>query len=445
MLCVPVYAKQVISRLRERGYEAYLVGGCVRDMLMGRTGGDYDITTSALPEQTCEVFSDKRVIPTGIKHGTVTVMWEDTPVEITTFRIDGSYSDSRHPDSVIFTPSLREDLARRDFTCNALAYCDETGIVDYFGGREDIDNRIIRAVGEPVRRFSEDALRILRGLRFSSILGFDIDKTTCDGMRECVHLLDNVAGERIYTEISKLLCGDNVGAVLREHYDILDSVLCGIGRMHGFLQHSPYHAYDVLEHTIRVVENVPPLPHMRLAALFHDIGKPDTFFIGDDGFGHFYGHAQRSLEIAHNVLARFKCDNATYDAVTMLIKHHDTPIVPSEKSLLRKLRSFGEQRLREMIALQRADMLAQHPDKLYRIEDIDRAEKLLDRLISETRCYDISQLAVGGRDLIAIGYPEGKLLGNALRRMLDMVIDGKCENDRDALLSFAKGYLEKHR
>ena len=287
---LPAQVNTALARLHDAGYEAYIVGGCVRDRIMGREPKDYDITTSALPEQTAAVFAGERIIETGMKHGTVTVLLDGEPLEITTFRIDGTYSDSRHPDAVTFTPSLREDLARRDFTMNAMAYSSETGLVDPFGGQADIAAKYIRCVGDPDLRFREDALRILRALRFSSVLGFPIEPETDGAARYLCLLLKKISAERVFSELKQLLCGPDVRRVLLDYAGVLGAVLPEILPMQGFDQRNPHHCYDILEHTAAAVEAMPPEPALRLAALLHDVGKPECFFTDEDGVGHFYGH-----------------------------------------------------------------------------------------------------------------------------------------------------------
>ena len=308
---LPAGVSRALTMLESAGFEAFIVGGCVRDALRGITPKDYDITTSALPEETKSVFRDWRVIETGIQHGTITVVMDGMPLEITTYRTEGTYSDNRHPDSVSFTASLREDVARRDFTMNAIAYSPTRGMIDHFGGAEDIRRGIIRCVGDPATRFREDALRMMRGIRFASVLGFAIEKNTAAAIHENKERIPTVSAERIRVELTKLLCGANVKNVLMDWWDVIGTVIPEILPMHGFDQKTPYHIYDVWEHTAVAVSNIPPDPHLRLCALLHDIGKPPSFFTDEKGVGHFYGHPAVSARMTEEILARLKYDNAT--------------------------------------------------------------------------------------------------------------------------------------
>ncbi len=435
MLPISEQAAMILSRLEEKGYEAFLVGGCVRDFLMGKIPDDEDITTSATPEETKAVFEGYHIIETGLKHGTVTLMLEGTPFEITTYRTEGTYTDGRHPDAVAFTESITDDLSRRDFTVNSIAYSPKRGIVDPFGGEEDIKRGVLRCVGNPDERFTEDSLRILRAVRFASVLGFDIEKETAQAMYACTHLLKNVSAERCLVEITKMLCGKNVRDVLIKYIDILAYILPEIGSMKGFDQHNFHHIYDVLEHTAAVVEGTPPLPHLRLAALFHDCGKPDCFTLDEKGVGHFYSHASISAEKADRALQRLKSDNATRQRVTHLVRIHDTPIEPTERLIKRRLRSLGEEMFFDLITLQRADNLGQNLEYHTRQQTYDLLEDIAKKIIAEEQCFSLKDLAVDGNDLIAMGL-KGKKIGNALSLLLDAVIDGKVPNDKDELLNY---------
>ena len=441
MMHLPVNVKNTLDRLHRAGYEAYIVGGCVRDRLLGTEAKDYDITTSARPEETKTVFFGERVIETGLRHGTVTVLLGGMPLEITTYRTDGAYTDGRHPDSVTFTRSLREDAARRDFTMNAIAFSEEDGYLDFFGGQEDIRSRTIRCVGAAERRFSEDALRILRALRFSSVLGFDIEAETAAAAHRCAPLLRCISAERIAVELTKLLCGKNVRQVLLSYADILGTVLPELLPMRGFDQHTPYHVYDVLEHTAVAVEAVPPEPLLRLAAFFHDIGKPACFTQDPDGRGHFYGHPQRSAEIADSVLQRLKFDNLTRTRTVALVRWHDLQIDLTPKSVKRAMQKLSTEDFFNLIALKRADNRAQSPEYATRQQTYDRLEAIANEILSEAQCFSLKQLAVGGTDLLALGMPPGKEVGAALQLLLDAVIDERVPNEKSALLA----YLGKHR
>jgi len=429
-------AAYIVEKLESEGFEAYAVGGCVRDLLMGKTADDYDITTSATTDEIKRVFSQEMIIETGIKHGTVTIFKDGIPFEVTTFRLESTYSDNRHPDKVIFTRSLADDLSRRDFTVNSIAYNGKKGFVDLFGGKEDIDNKIIRCVGNPRKRFEEDALRILRGLRFASTLGFEIEEETKTAMLECRHLINNLSRERIFTELSKMLCGKSVRKILTEFAPVLGEAIPEINDMQGFDQHNFHHIYDVLNHTAVVVESTPPILHLRLAALFHDIGKPYCFSLDEKGVGHFYSHASKSAEIAAERLNELRCDNKTRDAVIRLIKAHDTPIEESERIIKRRLSSLGEELFFDLIKLKRADTAGLAPEFSERNAHFDRLEEIAREILEKEACFSLKHLAVNGRDLIELGL-KGKEIGEMLQKLLEAVIDGRVENEREKLIHFA--------
>ncbi len=430
-----VRAISVLNRLKSAGYEAFLVGGCVRDFLRNVVPHDYDATTSALPEETLKLFSDVPVIETGLKHGTVTVLWEGLPVEVTTYRVDGAYADGRHPDAVCFTRSLTEDLARRDFTVNAMAWSPETGVVDPFGGQSDLERRLLRCVGDPRRRFSEDGLRILRGLRFTSVLEFSLEFATESALRELKEGLTLVSAERIREEFVKLLCGNGVLNVLSVFPDVLGVFLPEILPAVGFDQQNYHHIYTVYDHLLHTVAAIPPIPRLRVAALLHDIAKPECFSVDDEGVGHFYGHPSRSAEIANEILRRLRFSNEDRKAIVTLLKHHDTPIDPTPTAVRRKLNKLGEDGFFDLLALMRADNLAQAPEFRDRQAIYDTLEEIAREILSEKQCFSLKDLAVKGNDLTALGY-EGKAIGEALNQLLEAVLDGKCPNETSALLSF---------
>ncbi len=428
-------AKKAINCLHKAGYEAYAVGGCVRDMIMERGCQDTDITTSALPEEVKEVFSDLRTVDTGIKHGTVTVIIDSTPLEITTYRIEKGYSDGRHPDEVVFTRSLKDDLKRRDFTVNSIAYSPEKGFIDPFGGKEDIERKIIRCVGNPTERFTEDSLRILRGLRFSSVLGFKIEKNTAEAMRECKELLKAVSNERIFSELSKLLCGKNVREILVNYSDILEVILPEIKGMKNFDQHNFHHIYDILTHTAVVTESISPVTHLRFAALLHDCGKTDCFSLDENGIGHFYSHPSVSAEKAEKALLRLRSDTKTRENVVKLVRVHDTPIEESERIIKKRLRSMGEELFFDLINLQRADTKGLAPEFHSREEHFDTLEKMARQIIESEECFSLKDLKINGNDLIKEGF-RGKEIGTALSSALEAVIDGNLKNEKDELIRF---------
>ncbi|MBQ9913575.1 MAG: CCA tRNA nucleotidyltransferase [Clostridia bacterium] len=431
-------AESIIGSLYDSGYEAYAVGGCTRDMIMGRESQDTDITTSATPQEIKKVFRSLHTIDTGIRHGTVTVLMDGIPFEITTYRTEKGYSDGRHPDKVTFTRSLTEDLKRRDFTVNSIAYSPRDGFVDPFGGREDIERGLLRCVGNPKERFTEDSLRILRGLRFCSVLGFSIEKNTAEAMRECKELLSIVSKERIFSELTKLICGKNVRDVLVSYSDILEVVLPEIKGMKGFDQHNFHHIYDVLEHTAAVTESIPPVPHLRYAALFHDCGKPDCFSTDENGVGHFYSHPSVSAKKAEEALLRLKSDTKTREAVIKLVKTHDTPIEESERIIKKRLRSMGEELFFDLIRLKRADTKGLAPEFHDREIHFDKLEKMAKEIIKNEECFSLRDLKINGNDLIREGF-IGKEIGSALSAALEAVIDGRVKNEKEALLSFCSG------
>ena len=435
---LPPQVLDTLDRLHGAGYEAWIVGGCVRDLLLGRTPTDYDITTSALPQQTKAVFPDRRVLEMGIRHGTVTLLEEGMPLEITTYRVDGTYSDARHPDGVTFTTSLREDAARRDFTVNAMAYAPGVGLRDYFGGQEDLSRRLIRAVGDPDRRFQEDALRVLRAIRFAAVLDFSLEEETAAAARRQAAGLQNVSAERIFQELSKLLCGPKAGQVLLAYPDILGQVIPELLPMVGFDHRNRHHCHDVYTHTAVAVDHVPPQLPLRLAMLLHDIGKPDTFSLGEDGQGHFYGHHRRSVELAEEILRRLRAPKKLREQVLTLVRYHDAQIEEDPARLRRWLHKLGPAGFFALLAIQRGDAAGQAPAYCTRIERADRLESQARALLAQAPCLTLADLAVDGRDLLALGY-RGPALGRALRALLEEVLAGRLANEKGALLQWMKG------
>ena len=436
MLHLPQQVHTTLSLLTAAGFEAYLVGGCVRDALLGCTPQDYDIATNALPDEVAAVFCDHRVIETGLKHGTVTVLLGELPIEITTYRVDLGYSDGRHPDRVAFTPNLRDDLARRDFTVNAMAYHPERGLTDCFGGQADLAAGLLRCVGEPETRFSEDALRILRLLRFAAKLGFAVEERTAKAALALRDTLRKVSAERIQKELTSLLLGAHAGEILVQYADIFGVFLPELLVCMNFLQHNPHHRYDVLTHLAKAVDASPTDPVLRLAALLHDVGKPDCFTMDENGVGHFYAHADRSAALAEQILTRLRYDNETKRQVVLLVAAHDRPIEPNERSVKRALNRLEPALFFKLLALKRADCIGQgltHPERL---ESYDRIEMIARRLLSEEVCFSLRDLAVSGDDLLCAGVPQGKQIGQTLQRLLDAVIDGSVANEKSALLTY---------
>ena len=428
-------AIKAIKILNEAGYEAYAVGGCVRDAIMGNSINDFDITTSATPEQMLIAFKGEKIFETGIKHGTITFVHDRENVEITTYRVDGEYEDNRHPRSVEFTKKLENDLKRRDFTMNAIVYNENEGYIDLFGGMEDIKNKKIRAIGNPKDRFTEDALRILRAIRFASKLGFEIEENTKKAMLECKHLLHNISEERIAAEINRFLLGKNVKNAILENYEILGEIIPEIKVMHGFDQRNDWHIYDVLTHTAVVVENTPPVPHLRLTALLHDTGKVHTFTVDQNGIGHFYGHNDKSAEIAREYLNNYKYDNFTKERVYKLVKIHDSPIELDRIFIKKRINRIGEECFFDLIKIKRADNIAQNPKKV-RLDVIDEIENIATDIVNES-CISLKTLAINGSDLIKDGHSPGKNLGIILDTLLTEVIEEKLQNEREALLKRA--------
>lgn len=435
---IPAQVEFIIRKLSGSGYEAYLVGGCVRDAILGENPQDWDIATSALPEEAKTALCGCKLIETGLKHGTITVVVDGIPVEITTYRIDGEYLDNRHPKEVRFTPSLKEDLARRDFTINALAYNQTDELIDCFNGIADIANKKIRCVGEPSLRFQEDSLRILRALRFSSVLGFCIDKKSSDCIFQFYPLLDRIARERIQSEFSKMLCGKNAENILREYRIVIQQFLPDIAPMAGFRQNNPHHIYDVWEHTLKSVSAVNPTPILRLTMLLHDIGKPLCYTQDENKVGHFYGHAEISANIARKALTNLKYDNHTVDSVTELVKLHGLALSPDEKLIKRRLNQLGEEKLRLLLKVKAADIEAKSPNYRNRLLEIKEIESVINRIIEQNQCFSIKDLRVNGKDLLSVGIPEGPEVGRTLSSLLQAVIDGQCSNDFHSLISYAQ-------
>ena len=434
MTDMPKIVRQVLTALESAGYEAWCVGGCVRDTLLSRHPGDWDVTTNALPEETLAVFGD-RAFPTGLQHGTVTVRMEHQAVEITTYRVDGEYHDHRRPEHVTFTRSLEEDLARRDFTVNAMALDLRGELRDPFGGREDLKRGVLRCVGDPDRRFEEDALRILRGLRFAAVLGFSVDPATGVSIHRHGELLRDIAAERIQVELFKLLCGGHAAEALREYVDVTGVFGPELLPMVGFDQRNRHHCYDVWEHTLHALEAVPADPVLRCTMLLHDIGKPACFTVDEKGSGHFYGHPEVSRDLADGMLRRLKCGTAFRETVVRLVAWHDRDISRTEWGLRRALRALGEEDLRRLIAVKRADNLAQAPEFRDTQAEIDRAETIMEELLAENACVSLKQLSVNGRDLMELGL-SGPTVGRTLAALLDQVVDGELPNERTALLKW---------
>lgn len=428
-----------INLLQSAGFEAYAVGGCVRDSLLGKTPNDWDITTSAKPEDMKSVFADFHCIDTGIKHGTVTVVIDGEPLEITTFRLDGEYEDNRHPKSVTFTSNLGADLGRRDFTVNAMAYSKMTGTVDLFGGQNDLKNGIIRCVGDPNRRFNEDALRILRALRFASALDFEIEEKTAQSLLKNRALLGNISEERIAKELLKLVCGKGAKRILTDFAPVLFEILPELQPMYKNSHDNPHHCYDIYEHTLIAVESIDPEPTLRFAMLLHDCGKPAVKKFDENGVAHFYGHQRISAEISAQILARLKVSNKFRDEILFLVSNHDRwELYENTEKMPRYLSKFGLDGVLNLLKVMRADVLAQSPEYRYRLDQIADAEEIAKNLAAQKPCLSLSELQINGRTLMDIGIPQGRKLGAVLAQLLDEVIDGVTKNTQEALTTRAR-------
>lgn len=435
-MAIPESVQHILHRLTAAGHEAYVVGGCVRDRLLGKEPNDWDICTSALPEETEAVFQGYRVIETGLKHGTVTVMLDGIPYEITTFRQDGDYADHRRPAQVQFVRNLTEDLARRDFTVNAMAMDHDGTLQDPFYGQEDLKNGVIRCVGDPNRRFQEDALRILRGLRFASSLGFSIHPETAEAMEDNKDLLQYVSAERVYKELTGLLVGKDAAKVLAAHGSVLTTVLPEIAPAMGFPQKNPHHNRDVWGHTLEALSYAPPDPMIRWALLLHDLGKPDCFFEDQQGIGHFHGHPVRSEELAQNILRRLKADTHTRTTVCTLVLYHDYDLPANTKNARRWVAKFGTEAALSLLEVKRCDCKA-HADiakARARCENTAKLTELVQQVMRETPCFSSRDLAVSGQDILQQGIPSGPMVGQLLNLLLEDVLEERCENDRQALL-----------
>lgn len=429
--------RAVMQRLAEAGWESEVVGGAVRDALMGRTAKDVDVATSAPPQQVMALFGENAAA-TGLKHGTVTVVWGEERIEVTTFRRDGTYADHRHPDEVCFTDSLREDLCRRDFTVNAMAMTARGEVIDPFGGQDDLRARVLRAVGEGERRFEEDALRILRGLRLAAELDFTIEERTAEAMRQKKELLRTVAAERVREELTRLLCGKAVRRVLMEYADLLAVVLPEIQPSVGFDHRNPHHCFDVWEHTACAVENVPSEPVLRWVMLLHDLGKPSVCrYDYEAGKARYGGHQAASTAIAEEILPRLRFDADSTRRILRLVRQHDRLFDGSERSILRMLRVFGEEDVRALIHIRRADNLAQHPDYWGRQAELDACEVTLERVLREQQCFSLARLAVNGHDMMALGL-RGRAVGEMLELLLSEVVERQLPNEKETLLAAAE-------
>lgn len=431
-------ALDVLARLHAAGHQAVLVGGCVRDSLLSIPPHDYDAATSALPHQIKAACGDLHCLDIGLKHGTVTVLAEELPIEVTTFRKESTYSDHRHPDAVEFTDKLEEDLARRDFTINALAW-DKGALVDLFGGQADLQARLVRCVGDPDRRFEEDALRLLRGLRLAAQLNFSLHPDTAAAIRRHAGDLAHVAWERISAEFLRLLCSPGAEPVLLEFPEVVVRILPELAPAVGFDQRNPHHIYDIYTHSVKAMAAVPPVPALRLAALLHDVGKPGAFSLDDLGVGHFYGHPKPGAALADRAAERLRLDKATRARVVELVERHHLPVEATQAWAGKWLSRLGPDLFFDLLALKRGDVLA-CADASADLSHLDRAEQLARELLDRQPCLTLKDLAVNGRDAMAVGL-SGPAIGRALNHLLDQVAEGSLPNERIPLLSALSAFL----
>lgn len=444
MIEIPAHALTVVERLERYGYEAYVVGGCVRDSLLGRSPKDWDVCTNALPEEVLRVFKRFHVIKTGLQHGTVTVMVNHEPVEVTTFRIDGAYTDNRHPDSVNFVSRVEEDLARRDFTINAMAFNPTRGLVDAFDGQADLKAGVIRCVGEPDARFNEDGLRILRALRFAARYNFGIETETAFSIHRNRHLLENVSVERIFTELKGILIGEGVLGMMQAFPDVFTIIIPELAATIGFDQHNPHHIYDVWTHTAHAVQAAPADEVIRLALLLHDIAKPATFTRGDDGRGHFYGHGTRGANMARSILRHLKSDTTTMENVVTLVREHDNTLPTTAPGMRRIIGRLGLNTLNQLFTIKQADMDAQSShERLEKQVTLRNARLLLEDVLEGPPAYTVGDLALAGRELIAMGLKPGPAMGSILKTLLAEVQDECLANTREALTPRAQELINQ--
>ena len=430
-------SKQILNILKDSGYKAYIVGGAVRDALLGKPVNDIDITTSATPTQMLEVFKDYKVYETGLKHGTITVNCMGEFIEVTTFRVEDGYTDNRRPDSVKFVKDIKEDLKRRDFTINAMAYNDDEGLIDFFDGKKHLQEKVVKAVGDADQRFKEDSLRILRALRFASTLDFEIESQTKLACKNNCHLLKNVSAERIYAEFNKLLQGKGVGKVLIENKEVIFEIIPELKVCDGFDQKSKYHCYDVYTHIVKSVEFADRDRLVRWALLLHDVKKPECFTTDEKGTGHFYGHSEKSARSAVEILSRLKADNHTKKMVYSAVLMHDDDVPPNKKGVKTFLRNHGYELLKVLAKVKVGDALA-HTLK-YMHKRKDNALALLsisEEVIRNNECYQLKDLKINGEHLKSLGF-KGKQIKIALDKLLTEVIEDKIENDKEKLYNRA--------
>lgn len=442
---IPASVYFIIQELEKHGHEAYMVGGCVRDSVLGRKPHDYDICTSATPDEILQAFPYEEIIPTGLQHGTVTILINKEPFEVTTYRIDGDYSDNRRPDNVTFTKNLVEDLRRRDFTINAMAYNPKTGLIDPFNGMEDIKYKKIRCVGSAENRFNEDALRILRAIRFEAQLNFAGLPETMFEIERQYERLNNISIERINSEFCKIVASEQFCVELVLYPNVFSLFIPELKDLIGFQQNNPYHAYDVFDHTVYAIEKCESDDLVvRLAVFFHDFGKPHSYQDGEDGIRHFKGHGKISADITDFIMKRLRFDNETRNNVVELVYYHDATFEVGNKYVKRWLNKIGEKQFRRLLEVRKSDIKGQKPDyEESRIEKVNNIENILYEILQGQECFSLKDLAVNGNDVKqAMNLKEGKDIGYWLNEILKRVMDGELKNDRDDLIYWMTGVTD---
>ena len=438
-IVLPKNVKLIIDILNKNGFEAFVVGGCVRDSIIGLTPHDWDICTNAKPEEIKKCFANFNTFDSGIKHGTISIVIDGEVYEVTTYRIDGAYSDNRRPDSVTFTSDITKDLARRDFTVNAMAYNEQYGLLDPYGGRNDLSEKIIRCVGNPDFRFNEDALRIIRALRFASVYDFVIENETSKSICKNVDLLKNIAVERISVEFNKLLCGNGAEEILNNYRDVIAVFIPEIKPMFDYSQHTKHHNRDLWRHTTYSVKSIDKIPLLRMSMLLHDIGKPKACKRDEDGTCHFKGHPKYSAEIAEIILRRLKYPKDFIETCVTLIKYHDVRFNGSKRQLRHVMNAIGDKNVELLLKIQRADIMAQseykHKEKL---EKLNLACRVYEEILADKDCFTLKQLEINGNDIKKLGVTEGVKIGKILKMLLSLVIEDKIENEKSVLLNKAE-------
>lgn len=436
---LPKNVLNIISKMESNGFQCYTVGGCVRDMILGLTPKDYDLTSNAKPDEIISIFKDYKIIDAGIKHGTVAVIVDNEVYEITTYRIDGDYEDNRHPKNVEFTTSLKEDLARRDFTVNAMAYNPSEGVIDYFNGQEDLKFKAIRCVGEPDKRFKEDALRILRALRFASTYNFSVEFNTYNAIAKNKELLNNISKERIATELVKTLCGENCSYILRRFKDVFAVIIPEISTMFYYDQNTPHHNKTLWKHTVSSVKHIDNDPILRMTMLLHDIGKPMSENKDENGVSHFRGHEKTGAGIAKIILERLRYPKDFTETVVNLISIHDLRIQPDRIIIKKVLKNIGSDNFSMLMKIQMADVLSQSSyHQQEKIDKLNKVNSIFRDIMDNDECFSLKYLKVNGSDLMSCGMSKGKIIGDTLNLLLNKVIENTLINDKETLLQYVR-------